>query len=75
VLCCNCTLFLIICICFNHCLTEGVISSHCRYSSTYKFAEPDIQDEYESREDDVKEETGIYMYKIIRQIKRLHMFQ
>jgi hypothetical protein len=51
------------------------MSSCCRYSSISKFADPGIQDEYESREADVKEETGTDMYKMRRQVKRLHIFQ
>jgi hypothetical protein len=45
----------------------------CR--STHKIAEPGIQDECESREADVKEETGIDMYKIRRKVNRFHIFQ
>jgi hypothetical protein len=48
--------------------------SHCRYRSTDNFAEPGIQDEYESRLADVKEETGIDIYKIRTQTKWLHVF-
>jgi hypothetical protein len=51
------------------------MSSHCRYSSTHKIADAGIQDECESREDDVDQETGIDIYKIRRQIKRFHVFQ
>jgi hypothetical protein len=64
-------MLLIICICFNYGLNEGVMSSHCRCS---KIAEPGVQDERESREDGVKEVTGIDMYKIIGQTKRLRVF-
>jgi hypothetical protein len=43
------------------------MSSHCRYRSTDKIAEPGIQVEHESREAAVKEAvTGIDMYKILK---------
>jgi hypothetical protein len=43
------------------------------YRSTHEIAETVIQDERESREADGKEKKG--MYKMRRQVKRLHIFQ
>jgi hypothetical protein len=49
------------------------LTSHCRYNTTQKFAQPGEQDE-ESRGADVREETGIGIYKTRRQTGRIHTF-
>lgn len=49
------------------------LTSHCRYNPSQKFAQPGDQDE-ESRGADVREETGIGMYKTRSQTGRIHVF-
>jgi hypothetical protein len=50
------------------------LTSHFRYSTAHKFAQLSKQDECEAGEADVREETGIGMYKIISHTGRIHMF-
>jgi hypothetical protein len=49
------------------------LTSHCRYNTTHKFAQPGEQDE-DSRGADVTEEIGIDMYKTRSQTGRIFTF-